>query len=73
MSFDNEAKRFYNFPAHSILLHAVYNKRSRTSKTYLAHAPEGSCKMGDVVELKPVAPMSKRKRFAVGKVVEPSL
>merc|ERR1712066_5128 len=45
--------------------HPIYKKRSKVSKTYLAHAEDGLCTLGDKVELRPCRPLSKRKRFLV--------
>merc|ERR1712196_490531 len=43
--------------------HPIYKKRSKVSKKYLAHTEEENCKIGDMVELYPCRPLSKRKRF----------
>lgn len=53
-------------------LHPLYKKGFMRSKKYLADDPLG-VKMGDLVEIVKVAPISKRKHFRVTKVVGKSL
>ncbi|KAL3695603.1 hypothetical protein R1sor_009679 [Riccia sorocarpa] len=48
-----------------IAVHSKYKKRVRTSKNYIVHDPENKCKTGDIVTLTKIAPVSKRKSFAV--------
>jgi len=52
-----------------IFQHPVYKKIVRKKKKYLAHDAENKCKMGDVVRIKLVRPVSKRKRWLVVDVV----
>merc|ERR1711879_197150 len=56
-----------------LLEHSIYRKRSKVSKTYLAHVEESLCKRGDEVELQPCRPLSKRKRFTVSRVIKSTL
>jgi len=46
-------------------LHPTYQKRYRVSKNYKAHDPKNQYKVGDVVEIEEVRPLSKDKRFRV--------
>ena len=48
-----------------IFKHAVYKKIVRRRKKYLAHDEKNKCKIGDLVKLKLVRPISKRKRWLV--------
>ena len=49
--------------------HPLYAKRIRVTKRYQAHDEAGVASMGDIVLLKPIAPKSKTKRFAVAEVL----
>src|SRR5690606_31234098 len=50
--------------------HPLYHKRiTRTSK-FFAHDEAGNCKVGDLVRIEEIRPMSKRKRWIVREVVE---
>jgi small subunit ribosomal protein S17 len=50
--------------------HPLYHKRiTRTSK-FFAHDENGSSKVGDLVKIEEIRPMSKRKRWIVREVVE---
>jgi small subunit ribosomal protein S17 len=48
-----------------IFQHPVYKKIVRQKKKYLAHDNENKCKLGDVVRIKMVRPLSKRKKWLV--------
>lgn len=50
--------------------HPLYRKILRTAKKFLAHDEEEACKEGDVVEIIESRPMSRRKRWAVQKIVK---
>jgi small subunit ribosomal protein S17 len=50
--------------------HPLYEKVVTTSKKYLAHDEANECSVGDLVEITSCRPISKRKRFAVTRVVE---
>ncbi len=51
-----------------VVQHGVYGKTIRKKTTYLAHDEARACKPGDIVVLKPVRPLSKRKRWLVTQV-----
>jgi small subunit ribosomal protein S17 len=46
-----------------IFQHPVYNKIIRTKKKYLVHDENKKSKVGDVVNIRMVRPISKRKRW----------
>ena len=48
-----------------IFQHLVYKKIVRKKKKYLAHDNENKCKLGDVIRIKMVKPISKRKKWLV--------
>ncbi len=50
-------------------MHPLYGKVVTRSKKYAAHDEQGSCHMGDTVEIRSVRPISKTKAWAVSKVV----
>jgi len=47
--------------------HPKYKKYQRRTKKYLVHDAGNTATVGSKVEIKEVAPMSKRKRFALVK------
>jgi len=47
--------------------HPKYKKYMRLTKKYLVHDAGNSAQVGDKVEIKETAPISKRKRFALVK------
>lgn len=50
--------------------HPIYKKQySRTTK-YIAHDEKNEAKVGDIVEVKEVKPISKRKSLTLVKIVE---
>lgn len=52
-----------------IYQHPVYKKIVKKKKKYLAHDEQNSCKPGDLVKIKLVRPISKRKRWLVIEVM----
>ena len=49
--------------------HALYGKYIRRSTKYHAHDEGNSCKEGDIVRVKEIAPMSKTKNWSVVEIV----
>jgi small subunit ribosomal protein S17 len=47
------------------VMHPVYKKIIRRSKTYAAHDEGNGCKVGDAVTIRESRPYSKRKHFEV--------
>lgn len=43
--------------------HPIYKKVIKRSKNYMAHDPENSCGIGDVVRIMECRPLSKNKRW----------
>lgn len=50
--------------------HSLYNKVMRTTKKYMAHDEDGSCKEGDLVRIQESRPLSHTKRWRVIEIVE---
>ena len=50
--------------------HAVYGKTQKRTSTFLAHNENDEAKMGDKVAIAETRPLSRRKRWAVTRVVE---
>lgn len=50
--------------------HPLYGKVVTVSKKYLAHDEANEYGVGDIVEITSRRPISKRKRFAVTKLIE---
>jgi small subunit ribosomal protein S17 len=50
--------------------HPLYGKVVAVSKKYLAHDEENAYHEGDLVEIITRRPLSKRKRFAVTRLIE---
>ena len=48
-----------------IFQHEVYKKIIRNRKKYLAHDENNTCKLGDIVSIRLVRPISKRKKWLV--------
>ena len=49
--------------------HPLYKKILKKIKKFKVHDPEGSCKLGDVVKVSEIRPVSKTKRWRVVKVI----
>ena len=47
------------------VMHPLYKKVVRRSKRYTAHDDANSHKVGDIVQIRECAPISKRKRWIV--------
>jgi len=50
--------------------HELYGKIQRRTSKFMAHDPANDAKMGDVVAIVASRPMSRRKRWALVRVVE---
>ena len=51
----------------------LYGKTQRRTSTFLAHDEKNEAKPGDTVEIVETRPMSRRKRWALKKVVRQAL
>jgi small subunit ribosomal protein S17 len=52
------------------VIHPTYKKYHRISKKFMAHDPENSCHIGDVVSIIETRPLSKHKRWRLLAVIE---
>ena len=50
--------------------HPLYRKQFTTTKKFMAHDEKNEAKLGDKVVIVETRPISKRKRFALDKVIE---
>jgi small subunit ribosomal protein S17 len=50
--------------------HRLYGKVLRRTKKYMAHDEDNACRVGDHVEIIESRPLSRRKRWAVKRVVQ---
>jgi small subunit ribosomal protein S17 len=50
--------------------HPIYRKQYTVSKKFMAHDEKSEAKLGDKVSIIETRPLSKRKRFALTKVLE---
>ena len=49
--------------------HGMYGKTQRRTSTFMVHDVENSAKIGDIVEIVETRPLSRRKRWALKRVV----
>lgn len=49
--------------------HRLYGKVLRRTKKYMAHDEDNACRVGDRVEIIESRPLSRRKRWAVKRVI----
>jgi small subunit ribosomal protein S17 len=52
------------------VIHPLYKKYYKVTKTFMAHDPENTCKKGDVVKIIESRPLSSRKRWMLVDVVQ---
>jgi small subunit ribosomal protein S17 len=50
--------------------HAVYGKTQKRTSTFVAHDEQDDAKVGDRVAIVETRPMSRRKRWAITRIVE---
>jgi len=53
-----------------VFQHPTYKKIIRRKKKYLVHDETNRCKLGDLVSVKQVRPISKSKRWIVVEIIE---
>ncbi len=53
--------------------HPIYRKRVKRYKKYLAHVASISPKIGDVVKISSIRPISKNKRWQVAEILRESV
>lgn len=61
----NKADKTVTVLVERSVMHPIYKKYIRRSKKYLAHDEGNACQEGDVVIIKEIPPMSKRKAWTV--------
>jgi small subunit ribosomal protein S17 len=49
--------------------HGLYGKTERRTSTFMVHDEDNTAKIGDIVEIVETRPLSKRKRWALKRVV----
>ena len=54
----------------SVRRHRLYRKPVRIRRKFMAHDPENTCRIGDVVQIEESRPMSRRKRWRLVEVIE---
>jgi len=52
--------------------HGLYGKTERRTSTFMVHDEENTARIGDTVEIVETRPMSRRKRWALTRVVRKS-
>ena len=52
--------------------HGLYGKTERRTSTFMVHDEDNTAKIGDTVEIVETRPMSRRKRWALMRVVRKS-
>jgi small subunit ribosomal protein S17 len=53
--------------------HGLYGKTERRTSKFMVHDEDNSAKVGDTVEIVETRPMSRRKRWALKRVVRKAL
>jgi len=59
------AEKTVSVSVERVIQHLAYGKTIKKKSTFLAHDEEKKCKTGDIVTIRPVRPLSKRKRWLV--------
>lgn len=54
----------------SVRRHRLYKKPVRIRRKFMAHDPQNTCRIGDVVRIEESRPMSRRKRWRLVEVIE---
>lgn len=54
----------------SVRRHRLYRKPVRIRRKFMAHDPQNTCRIGDVVQIEESRPMSRRKRWRLVEVIE---
>ena len=56
-----------------VIPHPIYRKRVKRYKKYLAHVASISPKIGDIVKISSIRPISKNKRWQVAEILRESV
>ena len=54
----------------SVRRHRLYKKPVRIRRKFMAHDPQNTCRIGDVVQIEESRPMSRHKRWRLVDVIE---
>ncbi len=54
----------------SLKRHRLYGKVMKRTKKYMAHDEENACRIGDLVRIIESRPLSRRKHWVVGEIME---
>ena len=65
----NRAEKTVTVSVERIFKHPMYHKTVRVRKKYLAHDEENRGKLGDVVRIRLVRPISRRKKWLLEEVL----
>ena len=65
-----KAEKTVSVSVERVVSHSVYKKIIKKKTTFLAHDEESKCKPGDLVIIKMVRPISKKKRWLVINVIQ---
>lgn len=66
----NKAQKTITISVERLVNHPLYRKVIRKHKKYMAHDPNDSYKIGDIVKIKECIPYSKNKKWEVIEVVK---
>ena len=58
----NKAEKTIIVAVERQVMHPLYKKYYKSTKKFMAHDPESTCNIGDVVKIKECRPLSARKR-----------
>jgi small subunit ribosomal protein S17 len=53
--------------------HGLYGKTQRRTSTFMVHDEDNTAKTGDIVAIVETRPLSRRKRWALKRVVRPAV
>jgi small subunit ribosomal protein S17 len=65
-----KAEKTVSVSVERVVSHSVYKKIIKKKTNFLAHDEENKCKPGDLVTIKMVRPISKKKRWLVVSVIQ---
>lgn len=55
---------------HTRKMHPIYRKQYSVTRKFMAHDEKNECQVGDKVQIIETRPISKRKSFALDKIIE---
>jgi small subunit ribosomal protein S17 len=54
----------------NLVMHSLYKKSVRRTKTIKSHDEKNACSIGDIVKVEETRPLSKEKRYRLIEIVE---